>query len=437
MGPAAVSRFTGDERNGKKKPESRKARFLTPEEREAHRCHEKHKDWVVNHKDESILERYHSIKRQIHWYDSEIQSLRFFQPDNHVDLTCQVLAIADWVEEFNALSHNPIPEILEALLILYSSSRKAQGQFPLPPSSEEPGVTDVRTQSQAVWTYLCAILQYFEDDMAAREGALYSGKTLKPSTLVLYIMEHVNPGLPGPYRVHWPNIVGKTPWLAFQDHLSGDELKQFYQEPGLDDSSELEQATEDVCRRTDEDAAQREELDRPIPLSRADEAQTWNSPGVQLPDYEDTPDSQTQPAPSASPDRPHKFEPGPDWTKIMESRMSSGTPEAQPGTTPADSLDKELGKDKVNDVRLRPKVQLRTCSGPTQNLLGMRPQRRWMWMSSPHRNLLPRCKVWEINRWRQNKQNRQEFHRDPSNQSWGCPVTTSPWSEVLTNRLLL
>ena len=163
-------------------------------------------------------------------------------------------------------------------------------------------------------------------------------------------MEHVNPGLPEPYRVHWPNIVGKTLWLAFQDHLSGDELKRFYQELGPDDPSGLEQATEDVCRRVDEDAAQREELDRPIPPSRADEAQTRNSPGVQLLDYEDTPDSQTQPAPSASPDQPHKFEPGPDWTKITESQTSPGTPEAQPGTTSANSLDKELGKDKVNDV---------------------------------------------------------------------------------------
>ena len=71
---------------------------------------------------------------------------------------------------------------------------------------------------------------------------------------------------------------------------------------------------------------------------------------MQLPDYEDTPDRQTQTAPSALPDRAHKFEPGPDWTKITENWMSPGAAEVQSGTTPADSLDKELGKDKVNDV---------------------------------------------------------------------------------------
>ena len=373
MGLAATSWFTRDERDHKKKPESRKARFPTPEEREACRCHEKRKDWVVNHKDESIGEHYHSIKRQIHQYDSEIRSLQFFQPDNHVDLACQVLAITDWAEEFNELSHNPILEIPEALLILYSSFKKAQGQFLLPPSSEEPGITDVQTQSQAVWTYLCAILQYFEDDMATQEGALYSGKTRKPSALVLYIMEHVNPGLPESYQVHWPNIVGKTPWLTFWDHLSGDELKRFYQEPGPDDPSELEQATEDVCHQVDEDAAQWEELDQHIPPSRADKAETRNSPGVQLPDYEDTPDSQTKPAPSAPLDQPHKFELGPDWTKIMESQTSLGTPEAQPDTTPTNSFDKELGKDKVNDV-LGDYLQETETESAVKNLLRAHPE---------------------------------------------------------------
>ena len=30
---------------------------------------------------------------------------------------------------------------------------------------------------QAVWIYLCAILQYYEDNMAAWEGALYGVNT--------------------------------------------------------------------------------------------------------------------------------------------------------------------------------------------------------------------------------------------------------------------
>ena len=69
------------------------------------------------------------------------------------------------------------------------------GQFPLAPTLEESSSTDVRIQCQAQWTYLCVMLQYFEDDMVAWEGALFGGRTYQPSALVHYIMEHVNPGL--------------------------------------------------------------------------------------------------------------------------------------------------------------------------------------------------------------------------------------------------
>ena len=72
MGPAAASRFTRDERDRKKKPKPSEANFPTTEEREARRRRKKHRDWVVNHRDESIREHYHSIKRQTHRYDLEI-----------------------------------------------------------------------------------------------------------------------------------------------------------------------------------------------------------------------------------------------------------------------------------------------------------------------------------------------------------------------------
>ena len=79
----------------------------------------------------------------------------------------------------------------------------------------------------------CIFVQcsYFEDDMVAQEGALYGGKTRRPSALVLYIMEHVNPGLLEGFWVEWPSIVGSTPWLISRNHMSQEELDQFYSEP--------------------------------------------------------------------------------------------------------------------------------------------------------------------------------------------------------------
>ena len=344
MGPAAASHYTSKEGSLGKKQLPKKPAFLTPVEQEECKWCEECKKWLVHHQKESIGERYTFLKRQVHRYTQEIQALRFFQSDD-IDLACQVLAIADWVEEHNQLSPHPIPEIPAALLAPYSGSLQARGQFPLPPPAEEIGATDVRTQSQAMWIFLCSILQYYEDDMAAREGALYGGKTHRPSAFVLYIMVHVNLGLPEHYRVQWSNIVGKTPWLAARAHLSPDEFCHFYQEPGPDNLSELEQATEDVYHQQVKDAAQREVGDHPLPPSRAE---TRNPPGPQPPSHEDKP----SPQPPEQEDWPHKFQPGPDWQMVTPSKTGSSTEGAQPaGTLPGlDPLDQKLGKDQVTDV---------------------------------------------------------------------------------------
>ena len=143
MGLAAASQYSGDQKPRKKKLESKKSAFPTPEEKEAHRWYEECKDWVVNHQKESIGECYLSIKRQAHWYNQEVRALRFFQPDDNVDLACRVRAIADWAEEFNGMSTNPILDILVTLHSPYSGPLQAWGQFPLQPPSEESGVTDV------------------------------------------------------------------------------------------------------------------------------------------------------------------------------------------------------------------------------------------------------------------------------------------------------
>ena len=214
IGPAAALWYSGDEESWKKKPVSKKLTFLTKEDQEAHRCYEERKDWVMNHQQESVSEHYTSLKRQTHRYDQGVRALQFFQPDDHADLACKVLAIADWVEEFNGMSPHPIPDIPPELEAPYSGYLHALGQIPMWLTSEEPGVTDVQTRSQAMWIYLCALLQYYEDDMAAWEGSLYGGRTRRPSALILYIMTHVNPCLPEQYQVEWPGIIRRTPWLA-------------------------------------------------------------------------------------------------------------------------------------------------------------------------------------------------------------------------------
>ena len=111
--------------------------------------------------------------------------------------------MADWAVEYNKLSNHPLPVIPLELQIPYSGPWHGRGQFSLAPTLEESSSTYVHIRCQAQWMYLCAMLQYFEDDMIAREGPLFGRKTHQPSALILYIMEHVNPGLPEGFRVEW------------------------------------------------------------------------------------------------------------------------------------------------------------------------------------------------------------------------------------------
>ena len=271
MGPAASSRYTGKD-NVPKKTTPKKSGFPTREEMEAHKRREAWKDRVVNHQEESIGERYFSIKQQASQFAQEVRALQFFEVEGkETDLTCQVIAMADWVVEYNELSNHPLPVIPPELQVPYSGPRHGKGQFPLTPTLEESSSTDVRIRCQAWWTYLCVMLQYFKDDMAAREGALYGRKTRRPSALVLYIMEHVNPGLLEDFRVEWLSIVGSTPWLIAQNHMSREELDRFYSEPPLTVVSDLEVAMEEVYDKECQDSTWRTGSDQPIPPSRVED----------------------------------------------------------------------------------------------------------------------------------------------------------------------
>ena len=269
MGPAASSRYT-EKDDVPKKTTPKKSSFPTREEMEAHRRCEAQKDWVVNHQEESIGERYFSIRQQVGRFAQEVRALQFFEPEGkETNLLCRVLAMADWAVEYNELSNHPLLVIPLELQIPYSGPRHGRGQFPLAPTLEESSSTDVRIWCQAQWMYLCAMLQYFEDDMVAWEGVLFGGKTHQPSALVLYIMKHVNPGLPEGFRVEWPSIVGSTPWLIFRNHMHQEELDHFYSEPLPTEPSDLEVAMEEVHDKGCRESAQR--TDQPIPPSRVEE----------------------------------------------------------------------------------------------------------------------------------------------------------------------
>ena len=209
---------------------------------------------------------------------------------------------------------------------------------------------DVCIRCQARWTYLCVMLQYFEDDMVALEGALFSGKTSQPSALVHYIIEHVNLGLPEGFRVEWPSIVGSTPWLISQNHMSREELDRFYSEPPQTVPSDLEVAMEEVHDKECRESAQR--TDQPIPPSRVEEI-PQKLLGT-LPQV--TREAQL----SFTEEQPHNFALDSNWMLVTGSQTGTGQsshlPEAQAqAEAPGElvvlmDLEAELGVENVKEV---------------------------------------------------------------------------------------
>ena len=344
MGPAARSRYTRKE-NSPRKASPKKSGFPTREEMEARKRCEAQKDRVVNHQVECIGERYLSLKQHIGRFPQEIKALQFFKPEGkEVDLACQVIAIADWAIEYNEFSTHPIPGVPTELQVLHSRPRHGRGQFPLAPTLEESSSTNVRIRCQAQWIYLCAILQYFEDDMATREGALYGGKTRWPSTLVQYIIERVNPGLPEHFRVEWPIIVGSTPWLIAWEHMTQEDWDRLNNEPPPDMVLDLEVATEEVYERQCQDNARRVDNDQLKDIPQ-------NPP--------DTLPQATREASMPPPEeQPHKFVPDSNWMLItgktgqnVDLSETSAQVETLGGKlVDLTDLDKELGVEDVQEV---------------------------------------------------------------------------------------
>ena len=250
----------------------------------------------------------------------------------------------DWAVEYNEFMTHPLPEIPTELLVLYSGPRQGRGQFPLAPTFEDTHSTDVRIRCQAWWTYLCAILQYFEDHMAAQEGALYGGRVCRPSALVLYIMERVNPGLPEHFRIEWPSIMGSTPWLAAQDHMTLEDKDRFNNEPLSNVATDLEVAMEEVHERQVWERAQRVAADQPEDMSHEPAMAPSQATGeASLPPPEEC---------------PHKFVPDSNWTMLTRKTSWDTGPSETPSEVKAlagelavlTDLDVELGVEDVQQV---------------------------------------------------------------------------------------
>ena len=135
-------------------------------------------------------------------------------------------------------------------------------------------------------------------------------------------MEHVNPGLQEHFQMEWLSIVGSTPWLIAQSHMSQEELDRFYSKPPLTVVSDLEVATEEVYDQECQDSTWRTGSDQPIPPSRVEDTPR-DLPGM-------PPQVTGEAHPSPTEAQQHKFVLDSNWTLITGSQTGTGQSDSLP-----------------------------------------------------------------------------------------------------------
>ena len=93
----------------------------------------------------------------------------------------EVLALIDWAAEYVEISHSPVPEILGFL-----RNPSVKGKIVKHPILDDQAESIhrekcVRTKVQKVWTYLCALLQFWTDEATTESGKVMYGGRHRPA----------------------------------------------------------------------------------------------------------------------------------------------------------------------------------------------------------------------------------------------------------------
>ena len=177
-----------------------------------------HEKWCKKIVDNPMLyleERQHQILQEEH--QPEIHSLRFF--GSRVEgAAIEVLALIDWAAEFVEISHSPVMEILGFLRRPFIKGKLVKHPIPDDPAESIHKEKCVRTKAQKVWTYLCALLQFWTDEATTESGdVMYRGRCRPSNPMIVQIRATLNPSFGDHFKITWASIAASTSWT--QSHL--------------------------------------------------------------------------------------------------------------------------------------------------------------------------------------------------------------------------
>ena len=196
-----------------------------------------------------LEERQHQILMEEH--QPEIHSLRFFGSGAE-RAAIEILAIIDWAAEFVKISHSPVPEIPGLLRRPFIKGKLVKHPIPDDPSESIQKEKCIWTKVQKVWTYLCALLQFWTDEATTESGdVMYGGRHRPANPMIARIRAMLNLSFGDHFKITWVSIAASTSWT--QAHLYYGELdrERFQSEPSpmADLQNPLEAAVEERWER--------------------------------------------------------------------------------------------------------------------------------------------------------------------------------------------
>ena len=229
------------------KEESMGAKLMAHKEREKE-CENKYKK-IVENPMLYLEERRHQIIPEEH--QLEIHSLRFFGPRAE-EATIEVLALIDWAAEYVEISHSPVPDIPGFLRRPFVKGKLVKHPIPDDPAESIHREKCVWTKAQKVWTYLCALLQFWTDEATTESGkVMYGGRRRPANPMITRIRATLNPSFGDHFKITWASIAASTSWTQSRLYYGEPDRERFRSEPGptADLQNPLEAAVEERWKR--------------------------------------------------------------------------------------------------------------------------------------------------------------------------------------------
>ena len=211
-----------------------------------------HEKWCKKIVDNPMLyleERQHQILPEEH--QPEIHSWQFFGPGAE-RAAIEILAIIDWAAEFVKISHSPVPEIPGFLRRPFIKGKLVKHPIPDDPSESIHKEKCVLTKAQKVWTYLCALLQFWSDEANTESGdVIYGGQHQPTNPMIAWIRATLNPSFRDHFKITWTSIAASTSWTQVRLYFGEMDRERFQSEPGptADRQNPLEAVVEERWER--------------------------------------------------------------------------------------------------------------------------------------------------------------------------------------------